>query len=111
MRPLCKCKRHPCAINYIKDSKTFYRKLCHTCSKHGLYYGIPLWARSGYIKKNVCDKCGFKSSYEEVFNVYHIDGNLSNCRPVNLKTVCANCQRILHKEGISWRQGDLTPDL
>jgi hypothetical protein len=24
--------------------------------------------------------------------------------------VCANCQRILHKEGVQWRQGDLTPD-
>jgi hypothetical protein len=25
--------------------------------------------------------------------------------------VCANCQRVLHKEGIRWRQGDLVPDL
>jgi len=24
--------------------------------------------------------------------------------------VCANCQRILHKEGFTWKQGDLTPD-
>jgi hypothetical protein len=24
--------------------------------------------------------------------------------------VCANCQRILHKEGVQWRQGDLVPD-
>jgi predicted HNH restriction endonuclease len=42
--------------------------------------------------------------------VFHIDGNLDNCRPSNLKTICANCQRILHKEGVKWRQGDLVPD-
>jgi predicted HNH restriction endonuclease len=46
----------------------------------------------------------------EQFNVFYIDGNLHNNRYTNLKTVCANCQRILHKEGVKWRQGDLTPD-
>ena len=29
----------------------------------------------------------------EQFNVYHIGGDLNNCLPNNLKTVCANCQR------------------
>jgi predicted HNH restriction endonuclease len=43
--------------------------------------------------------------------VFHIDGNLTNSRPSNLKTICANCQRVLHKEGVQWRQGDLVPDL
>jgi hypothetical protein len=42
--------------------------------------------------------------------VFHIDGNLENCRPQNLKTICANCQRILQKEGVVWKQGDLVPD-
>jgi predicted HNH restriction endonuclease len=36
---------------------------------------------------------------------------LNNCRPTNLKTVCANCARVLHKENVRWRQGDLVPDL
>ena len=61
-------------------------------------------------KKDVCEKCSFKSKYSEVFNVFHIDGDLQNCRPNNLKTICANCQRTLQKEGVKWRQGDLRPD-
>lgn len=111
MRPLCKCKRKPCAINYIKNGKTFYRRLCHTCMHKGLRHGIPKWEQSGYTKKSSCDKCGFKCNCTEVFDVYHVDGNLNNCRPTNLKTICANCQRLLYREGISWRQGDLTPDV
>ena len=66
--------------------------------------------RKAIKKKSTCEKCGFTSKYPEQFNVYHIDGDLSNCRYRNLKTVCANCQRILQKEGVKWRQGDLTPD-
>jgi len=111
MRPLCICNQRPAAINYIKEGKTYYRKKCETCLKHGIVgYGIPRWSMSGYEKKTYCEKCRFKSSHEEQFNVYHIDGDLQNCRPSNLKTVCANCQRIIQKEGYTWRQGDLTPD-
>jgi hypothetical protein len=110
MRPLCKkCLCRPAAINYIKNDKTYYRTLCEQCLK-----GKPRicrWYRSGYRIKNQCDKCGFKSPYTEVYNVFHVDGDLNNCRPSNLKTVCANCQRILHQEGVYWKQGDLTPDL
>ena len=85
--------------------------MCNVCLKRGAYAGVPKWYRTGYRIKNVCDKCGFKSPHLEVFNVFHVDGDLTNCRPTNLKTVCANCQRVLHKEGVRWRQGDLTPDL
>jgi hypothetical protein len=42
--------------------------------------------------------------------VYHIDGNLNNTALSNLKTVCANCQIEVAKEGLGWRQGDLVPD-
>jgi hypothetical protein len=42
--------------------------------------------------------------------VYHIDGNINNCKYANLKTVCANCQRLLHKIKLPWKRGDLTPD-
>jgi len=85
MRPLCVCGQRPAAINYRKKNKVYYRKLCETCLRNG-------------------------SKHEEQFNVYHVDGNLENCRPTNLKTVCANCQRIIQKEGYRWRQGDLKPD-
>mgnify|MGYP000019773004 CR=1 FL=1 len=50
------------------------------------------------------------SKHDEQFNVYHIDGDLENCHPNNLKTICANCQRIMQKQGVRWKQGDLRPD-
>lgn len=110
MRPLCVCGQRPAAINYYKSGKTFYRKKCEICLKHGVGYGVPRWKIYGYTKKDTCEKCGFRSAHEEQFNVYHVDGDLNNCRPSNLKTICANCQRIIQKEGYRWRQGDLRPD-
>lgn len=111
MRPLCVCKQRPAAINYKKDGKTFYRKKCEICLKHGgTGVGIPKWKQSGYTKKDNCEKCGYTSKHPEQFNVFHIDGNLENCRFNNLKTICANCQRIIQKSGVQWKQGDLVPD-
>jgi DNA-directed RNA polymerase subunit RPC12/RpoP len=108
MRPLCGCGRNPVAINYYKSGRAFYRSQCGAC---GRGVKLPRWKSAGYGMKNLCDKCGFKSPHKEVFSVFHVDGDLNNCRHINLKTVCANCQRILHKEGIKWKQGDLVPDL
>lgn len=110
MRKLCKvCQQRPVAINYYKDSKVFYRSKCDHCAR-GYKNSNPLWDQQGYKKKSQCDKCGYASKHTEQFNVYHVDGDLKNCRYTNLKTVCANCQRILHIQGVKWRQGDLTPD-
>ena len=110
MRSLCKsCGEKPCAVNYHRADKTFYRSQCDTCSR-GATVKKPRWQQSGYKKKDYCEKCGFKSKHSEQFNVYHVDGNLDNCRPTNLKTICANCQRTLQKEGVIWRQGDLVAD-
>jgi hypothetical protein len=110
MRPLCKtCRRKPCGINYYKNSNPFYRSQCDSCSR-GARPKKPRWSQLGYKKKNFCEKCGFKSRHQEQFDVYHIDGDLDNSRVTNLKTVCANCQRILQKEGVQWRQGDLVAD-
>ena len=110
MRPLCTCGERPAAINYRKEGKIYYRKKCERCLRKGLSHGIPLWRQRGYEKKTACEKCSFKSKYSEVFNVFHIDGDLNNCRPNNLKTICANCQRIMQKQGVRWKQGDLVPD-
>ena len=111
MRPLCTCGQRPAAINYYKDGKPYFRKLCEICLKGGKSSRPPRWKTAGYFKKSVCDKCGHKSPYPEVFSVYHVDGDLNNCKFSNLKTVCANCQRTLHREGAKWKQGNLTPDL
>ena len=110
-RPLCKnCKKNLSAVNYHKDNRVYYRSVCDGCAR-GTTVLEPRWARSGYKKKNKCDKCGFTSGQLMVFDVYHVDGNLNNCAHNNLKTVCANCQRMLIKQGLGWKQGDLTPDL
>lgn len=110
MRPLCKCEQRPRAVNYKKNGRVYYRSLCEICMTHGINHGIPRWFRAGYRLKNQCDKCGFKSPHKEVFRLFHVDGDLNNCRPANLKTVCCNCVQILSKEGITWRQGDLVAD-
>lgn len=110
MRPLCKCGVRPKAVNYKKNNKTYYRSLCEVCMNNGVYHGVPRWYRAGYRIKEYCDKCGYKSQYADVFRVYHVDGNLDNCRRSNLKTVCANCRILLSKEGTSWKQGDLVAD-
>ena len=110
IRPLCICGMRPAAINYKKNGKVYYRKKCEVCLNGGINKGIPKWYQDGYRMKPVCDKCGFKSKFLEQFNVYHLDGNLNNTKHVNLKTVCANCQRILHREGYQWKHGGLRPD-
>lgn len=84
--------------------------MCEQCLRNGVGHGIPKWKQAGYIKKKTCEKCGYKSNHQEQFNVYHINGKMDNCLPSNLKTICANCQRIIQKEGIKWKQGDLIPD-
>jgi hypothetical protein len=110
-RPLCICGLRPAAINYYKEGRAFYRKKCEVCSRYnGVARGEPKWYQDGYRMKQECNRCGFKSKHKEQFNVFHIDGNLNNSRPANLKTVCANCQRVLAKENVSWKQGGLRPD-
>jgi hypothetical protein len=110
MRPLCKtCGERPVAVNYHKEGRTFYRRVCDHCARQR-EIGIPRWAKAGYKKKDKCDRCGYTSKYADQFNVYYVDGNPGNCQFNNLKTVCANCQRILHKLKLPWKRGDLTPD-
>ena len=110
MRPLCTCKQRPAAINYKKNGKTYYRKLCERCLRNGENHGIPKWQIAGYEKKEYCEKCNFKSNHPEQFNVFHLDGDLNNCRPTNLKTICANCQRLKSTQDLGWQLGDLEVD-
>jgi len=112
-RFLCKiCGRKPAAVNYKRNGKTYYRSTCDTCIRKGkkLPAPVPNWSLSGYKRKPHCEKCGFKAKYKEQLFVYHLDGNLSNSNPNNLRTICANCQYEVAREGLGWRQGDLVPD-
>ena len=111
MRPLCACGQRPVAINYKKKGKTFYRSKCEACTRYGkVRYSPPKWKQAGYEQKKVCDKCSYRSKHKEQFSVYYVDGDMNNVRYSNLKTVCANCTKILYKEGFKWKQGDLVPD-
>lgn len=111
-RPLCiECRIKPAGINYWKNGKAYFRKKCDSCIRQPSHERSKPWERAGYKLKDQCEKCGYKSNHAEQFNVFHIDGDLTNCKIKNLKTVCANCQRILHKENIRWKQGDLIPDM
>ena len=112
-RPLCSaCGKNPAAINYTKGSVTHFRKRCSSCIRKGRKQKPqqPSWMLNGYKKKPHCEKCGFQAKYREQLFVYYVDGNLNNSAQLNLKTVCANCQIEIAKQGLGWRQGDLVPD-
>lgn len=110
MRSICKiCKKRPAAVNYRKNNNLYYRSKCDYCSKNKSIEKT-YWQLAGYQKKNSCDKCGYTSKYHEQFNVFFVDGNETNCNFSNIKTVCANCQQILYKLKLTWKQGDLKPD-
>jgi len=112
-RPLCRaCGVKPAAVNYKKGTDVHYRTRCDSCTRknRGLKPHNSAWRKAGYKKKPHCEKCGFKAKYKEQLFVYYIDGNLHNNILTNLKTICANCQFEVAREGLGWRQGDLIPD-
>ena len=113
-RPLCKqCNEKPRAYAYKLGTKIYWRSKCDTCIRRQNKQktdGIPKWYKQGYRQKSKCELCGFRSKHKVQFNVYHVDGNRNNCSVYNLKTICANCQRITQKSGVRWKQGDLRPD-
>ena len=113
-RPLCAvCNHTPAAINYIKEGHHHYRKLCDSCIRKGkkLKPIPPNWFKSGYRKKSVCEKCGYRGKYpEKQMTVFHIDGNLKNISTQNLKTLCLNCRVEIAASRLPWRESPLTPD-
>ena len=108
-RPLCKaCNLKPAAINYIKNKKHHFRSRCGSCNAGNK----PLFQPniSQYKKKNICERCGFKSKLEKQLFTHFIDGDRKNTKKPNLKTVCSNCNIELNAKGLDWKQGDLIPD-
>ena len=114
MRPICPvCNQKPRAISYHKNDKIYYRDRCGGCIKKGkkLRQPTPRWQLDGYKKKTTCDRCGFRAKYAAQLRVFHIDGNLNNSAVRNLKTICLNCHIEIEKADVTWRPGDLSPDL
>ena len=54
--------------------------------------------------------CGFRAQQQSQLDVFFVDGNLRNTNYTNLKTVCANCQRLQGVRRLGWRVGDLVAD-
>lgn len=50
------------------------------------------------FKKPHCEECGFVAVHPCQLDVHHVDENHENNNPENLKTVCANCHRLIHKD-------------
>lgn len=110
-RKICPiCRNHPVALNYYRKEKAYYRTACTSCihKKRKPIPEVPGWIRSGYKKRDKCDKCGFKFKLGEQSHVYYIDGNLYNNNWNNLKTICLNCQPEVVKT--KWRPSNLIPD-
>jgi hypothetical protein len=112
-RPICQiCQLRVCAINYHRAGRIYYRRRCELCvKKHSeRRHSQPLWQQRGYEKKRRCERCGFHSDVSQVFAVYVVDGDLRNTTPVNLRTVCANCQIVITVTGLGWRRAELVSD-
>ena len=114
LRPLCvQCKTNPRAMGYRRGTKIYWRRHCDTCirkNKNLKIGGITPLQRSGYTKKRKCELCGFRAQQTSQLDVLFVDGNLRNVAPTNLKTVCANCQRLGSTRRLGWRVGDLVAD-
>ena len=114
IRPLCvTCKSKPRAYAYKKGNKIYWRKLCDACNRKKSKKkigGITALQRSGYRKKSKCELCGFKAQTQLQLDVLFVDGNLRNTNNTNLKTVCANCQRLSSVKRLGWKIGDLVAD-
>ena len=113
-RPLCKtCKAKPRAYAYKRNHKVYWRSQCDTCIRKSAGQkvgGITALQRSGYKKHKKCELCGFKAQDKAQLDVLFVDGNLRNTAATNLKTVCANCQRLGSTRRLGWRVGDLVAD-
>lgn len=113
-RPFCQlCGLNQAAVNCKVKNKTYYRKICDSCIRKGkkLKPLPPIWYKSGYRKKHICDRCGFRAKFtEKQMTVYHLDGNLKNVLLTNLKTICLNCSVELSYSNTAWRQASITPD-
>ena len=113
-RPLCKeCKSKPRAYAYRRGDRVYWRGVCDTCNRKRAgkkVGGITALQRSGYKKHKKCELCGFKAQDKAQLDVLFVDGDLRNTASTNLKTVCANCQRLSGVRRLGWRVGDLVAD-
>jgi hypothetical protein len=88
------CKQRACTVNYYRKGKAYYRKQCNQCIREQkLKKVLPaqLLKKSGYKKKFICDRCGFKAKNPAQIKIHYKDQNPYNVSVSNLKSYCANC--------------------
>lgn len=94
-RQLCKnCNISLAKSNGIsKHGFIKWHKYCSSCSK-SIYN-----PKFGYrLHKNVvCDICNFKAIDKCQLDLIYLDGNKKNKNIDNIKTLCANCNRVYQK--------------
>jgi hypothetical protein len=111
IRKICpSCCIKPVAIANHRHGKTYYRNRCDQCYRLKKKPKPAGWIRSGYKKKEKCEKCGFKFRHAEQATVFHLDGNEDNNDWLNLKTVCANCAIAVKHSNLPWKASGLTAD-
>jgi len=91
-RPFCKnCKVGLAKANgKSKHGFQQWHKYCSDCAK-GAYS-----PKFGFLlkKKSYCEECGFTAKDKCQLDITYIDGNNKNKSDNNLKTICANCNRL-----------------
>jgi hypothetical protein len=100
-------------INCHKGDKVYYRRQCDPCLRKGkrLRPQPPQWYRSGYRKKDRCEKCEFKAELvDDQLVVFHVDGDLRNTDRANLKTVCLNCRPLIYRSRMPWKESEVIAD-
>ena len=95
-RPLCKQCNLSLAKPNGKSKHGFqkWQKLCVQCSK------AKYDPKSSYLfhKKINCEQCGFVAEDICQLDIVYLDGNNKHKDSTNMKTLCANCNRLYRKK-------------
>ncbi len=95
-RPLCElCKVSLAKQNGVsKHGFKKWHKYCSSCAKASYN------PKNGHLlnKKNKCEKCGFVPEDKCQLDIVYKDGDKKNKTKSNMKTLCANCNRLHQKK-------------
>lgn len=76
-------RAYRCRVAWLENNKT-NRKRRRGGKRHRQFRG-PICERCGFVPEHVCQ-----------LDVHHVDGDRTNNSPANLRTLCANCHRMMH---------------
>ena len=95
-RPLCEqCKVSLAKQNGVsKHGFKKWHKYCSSCAK------AAYDEKFGFLlnKKNKCDKCNFLPEDKCQLDIVYKDGDKKNKEKANMRTLCANCNRLHQKK-------------